>query len=466
MRRWIAILLAACAGCCAACATVGEAPVSSPASGATSARPRLLFISLDAVPYGVVERVMDPGQGEGAAFRGFAGPAGLISTFPSTTSLALGGILAPFGLDRSPGYEHRFFDRARNRKRGGGPISYRRLRFPWRRFFDWQLEGLASKGIKLLHLQKSAQKAVDTSLAAFAASDQEVYHLYHDLTDLIGHVKGPDALEPFLRHLDAGLERLRSRDGARPFHTVIYSDHGLSGGEPLRNVRKGVKKALRRAGFRIAGRIRGSGDAVFIPYGLVSSFVAFTAPDREAAVAGVLASVDGVDLCVAPVGEGWRVASARGDARIARRNGVRGDEYAYRPLSGDPLGYGELGDGGEPGAFAPDAWWLEATASAPYPDALYRVVQGFELVENPASIICSVAEGHMYGSAYTVLGSRISTGRLRWTHGALSSEASLGFVISDAPDWQAPERVRFDQALVPWGTAGSTERRARRDLPP
>ncbi len=53
----------------------------------------------------------------------------------------------------------------------------------------------------------------------------------------------------------------------------------------------------------------------------------------------------------------------------------------------------------------------------------------------------------MYGAAYTVFGSRISTGRLRWTHGSMPREPSLGFVMSDVPGWQAPDAVRFDQAL-------------------
>ncbi len=91
--------------------------------------PRLLMIALDAVPYGVVARVADPTLGDNAAFHGFAGPAPVISTFPSTTSLALAGMLASFGLDESPGYEHRFYDRGRNRKRGGVTAPPRGLYF-------------------------------------------------------------------------------------------------------------------------------------------------------------------------------------------------------------------------------------------------------------------------------------------------------------------------------------------------
>ena len=73
-------------------------------------------------------------------------------------------------------------------------------------------------------------------------------------------------------------------------------------------------------------------------------------------------------------------------------------------------------------------------------------------------MICSVAAGHMYGSAVTVFGSRISTGRLKWTHGALASEPSLGFVMSDAPGWRPPEVARFDEALRFWAGAASSKR--------
>ncbi len=435
----------------AAVSSASESPDDARATAIE--HPRYLMIALDAVPYGVMRRVSDPAQGEVAAFAGFTGPVPLISTFPSTTSLALGGMLAAFGLDKSAGYEHRFYDLERGRKRGGGPISYRKLKFPWRKFYHWQQEGVVSKGLKLLHLQKSARKAVEESVAAFAASDERIFHLYHDLTDLIGHVKGPGALEPFLRHLDLSLRGLRDRPGARPFHTVIYSDHGLSGGEPLGNVRKAVKKALRRGGWHVAGRVRDDRDVVFIPYGLVSSFVVFTAPGRQVEVAEALASAGGIDLCVAAAGAGqWLVASARGSARVLRRAGAGGDLYAYRPLTGDPFGYAEPKDRSMPATdWQPDAWWLETTRAAAYPDALYRITQGFELVENPASVICSVAEGHMYGAAYTVLGSRISTGKLRWTHGSMAREPSLGFVMSDEPGWQASDAARFDRALLHWG---------------
>ena len=46
----------------------------------------------------------------------------------------------------------------------------------------------------------------------------------------------------------------------------------------------------------------------------------------------------------------------------------------------------------------------------------------FDLVENPASILCSTAPGWMFGARKTDRASRLTGGRLRWTHGALGRD--------------------------------------------
>ena len=411
---------------------------------------RVLLIAIDAVPYGLVERLTDPELGDNAIFQGFAGPVPMISTFPSTTSLAFGGMLESIGLERSPGYECRFFDWQQNCKRGGGPISYNKLRFPWRKFFDWQSEGVTKKVVQALHLRTAARLAVKDSLAAFAGSDKDLYYIYYDLTDLIAHLKGPEGLEPFLRYLDQALKELRSEGGRHPYSVVLYSDHGIAGGNPLRNVRKDVKRTLCQAGFSIARRIRGPHDVVFVPFGLVSSFVAFTHRGREVDVATALAAAKGVDFSVANDKAGLRIVNAQGSARVLHRPRNSGEDfYAYEPLSGDPLGYAELSDAA--GSWQPDSYWFEATRSKDYPDALYRIVRSFNLVKNPASVICSTESGYMFGAIRTSILSRISAGRLRWTHGAMLKGDSLGFVMSDTPGWRAPKALRFSEALTTWG---------------
>ena len=62
--------------------------------------PRVLFIAIDAVPFATMaESAADERNG---FLRSLRGPVPLISTFPSTTSLALAAILQPIGVSGSP----------------------------------------------------------------------------------------------------------------------------------------------------------------------------------------------------------------------------------------------------------------------------------------------------------------------------------------------------------------------------
>jgi hypothetical protein len=129
--------------------------------------------------------------------------------------------------------------------------------------------------------------------------------------------------------------------------------------------------------------------------------------------------------------------------------------WSYRVVDGDPLGLlpllrrlGAEGDGA--GSWLADATWLAETAGGEYPDPLYRIARGFELVANRASVICSLSEGYLFGAGRAYAASRVTTGRVRWTHGALERQASLGFLMSDVPGWRPEGAVRFDQALRPF----------------
>lgn len=421
-------------------------------SQAASASPRTLIIALDAVPYDVVVRLTAPKLGDQALFQGFRGPVPLISTFPSTTSLAFGGILEPFGLERSPGYEARFFDRQANRVRSGGLISYHKIKFPWRSFWNWKTRNLSAKLTNGVHPHRSSLRSIKRSLDEFAKSEKQVFFAYYDATDLVAHLKGPDALERVLRGLDEALKELRS-SSPRPFHVVLLSDHGMAGSTPLINVRRPVKRALKRAGFHLGKHLRRESDVVFTPYGLVSSFVLATQPGHEVEVAVAISAVEGVDLCAAAVEDDhWRIESERGRASIRRRSVAGEERWSYEASSGDPLRLSEVLDslGAKNGAWLTDEQWLDATLEVYFPDPLYRIARGFDLVENPASVICSVGEGYMYGAAVTSIASRLSVGPLRWTHGALHRQASLGFLMSDVPGWEPPKAARFNRALLPF----------------
>ena len=385
---------------------------------------------------------------ENAFLHSMRGPVPMISTFPSTTSLALAAMLDPVGVHGSPGYEAKHYDWATNRVSGGGLLDYEP--FPWRKFFDWKVDGLFRKATSAIRPIKAGRRDIRESLAAFAASDRPIFFVYFDTTDSAGHLKSPSGLVPILTELDRELQALRREHPQDPFWTIIFSDHGMAGGMPLRNTRSEVVAALRAGGFRTRGRIQRDTDVVMVPFGLVSSFIAYAAPGREIEAAAVMARAEGVDLCVAREEEGFRVEAARGRATIHRQP-TDPPRWRYEWAGTDPLGlapelHRDLANGGWVG----DAAVFAATTGHIYPDPFHRIAASFDGVENPASVVCSMATGYMFGSWITTFGSRVSVGRLEWTHGALERDATLGFLMSDVPSWRPLGPVRFDHALVPF----------------
>lgn len=415
----------------------------------------LLLILLDAVPYTTALAAVSGDDDGPPPFAGFHHPVPLVSTFPSTTGVAFGEIFAGFGLDPSPGYESRFFDWDRREKVGGGPISYHRYDFPWRGFFDWKRKGVIRNAFGAVRPVRSSMRALRRALDAFVRSDDPTYLVYVGSTDSAAHLRGPDELLPTFSELDRLLTETRASRSDRPFYTVILSDHGIDGGVPLINVWAGVRAALEGAGFSLGDRLRRAGDAVLTPYGLVSSFEIYTAPEDEGRAATAAVSAAGVDLCVYATDGGWSVVSSEGSGRIRRHPGVTtaagagGPEWAYTVHGEDPLELppplaDRMADGD---VWIPDLDLFRATADGHYPDPFHRIAAAFELVENPASVVCSVAPGHMYGARTTELTARFTKGRLRWTHGALYREASLGFLMTDALEWQPNSPVRAARAL-------------------
>ena len=416
---------------------------------------RRLFIALDAVPYQIAADVMNPALGDEALFQGFEGPVRLVSTFPSSTSVALPGILGPIGLRRSPGYEARFFDWQQSKVRGGGAVSYGRIEFPWRDFFDWGRKGVAGSAIEAVKPVKSGIKRLRNAMEDFVQSDKEEFWIYSAATDIAGHVISPQAHVDFFEALDEMILEARQASPGRPFDVVVFSDHGMDGGEPLINVFRPAKKALKQAGYRSKKRLKGAEDVVLTPFGLVSNFEAYTVDENKARVAEILAAVEGVDLCAYELEEGWRVESHRGSATFLQDQREGELWWSYEPHHGDPL---EFLDGIERmekaglvrQGWLPDKATFEATIDAENPDPFYRIAHAFELTTNPASVICSASRGYMYGAPHTGVLAQIGKGHLRWTHGALNRDATLGFLFSDVEGWEAPEAIRFDRAILPF----------------
>ncbi len=416
-------------------------------SRAAAAERDLLLIALDAVPYASALAAHQGSDAVPELFTAFRQPVPLISTFPSTTSIALGEIFAAHGLERSPGYEARFFDWQRRRKVGGGPISYFRIHFPWREFFDWNRKGPFGSFLAAIRPIRASIREIETALGRFVESPAPVYLIYIAPTDTALHVHGPQSAQRVLAALDGALAAARARRSERPFDTVIFSDHGIAGGDPLVNVAKQVRRALRQAGLTPVRRLRRAGQVVTIPYGLVSSFELYAAPEDEEAAAKAAAQVPGVDLCARTSGRGWQVVDAKGSMEFERDDGDGEPRWWLASEGSNPL---DLTLGQSFGGRIHDRDMIDLTRTSRYPDPLHRIARAFELVENPASVSCSLEPGFMYGPRHTELLARLGKGRLRWTHGALAREETLGFVMSDAAGWTPPGALRADQALAPF----------------
>jgi hypothetical protein len=484
------LVVALLAGACGSSRPQRPPPRPAPVPGA----PRTLVVMLDAVPFESVAGLPLAADGE-RPFAELSEPVPLISSFPSATTVALTGIFEPIGIERPPGYEARYFDRERGEVVGGRPLSYQQIPFSWREFFDWKVKDLLRKAWGYVRPGPFSRWEVRRGVEAFLESDLPTYFVYVGATDGVAHLKGPGGFDEVFLELDRALEAARERES---FHTVLLSDHGVGGGAKLINVLRPVRRALRDAGLRPGERLRGADDVVLVPFGLLSGFVVFTPHGREAEVARLVATVEGVEVCAAPAppqpeaDAAWLIASGGGAAIAARRERAGIVEWRYEieardpvgpagrnpvgpagrnpvgpagrnpvgpagrdpvgPAGRDPLGYADLA-----GGWRTDAEWFAEVADRRLPDALHRIARAFELTRNPASLLCSVSPGFMYGSMTTDLTSRVTVGRLRYTHGGLGTGDSLGFFMTDHPALAtrgAAESgaVRFDRAFVGFGT--------------
>lgn len=422
-------------------------------ASACAGQARLLIIGIDAIPYEVAQRLTDPQLGEAAIFKGFKGPAAVVSSFPATSHLAWTGLLQPFGIPKAKGYEARYFS-VHTRKLQGG-LGSGSLSAPWHDFFDWRLRGLFRKALAYGFPKHYSIVELRRGLKAFLASEEPVFAFYIVSTDALGHADGPTALGEFLKQLDQMLTEVKLNT-PNEFHTILISDHGMAGGHPLTNIWPSIRKQLKQDGFRISRRLSEDNSVVIIAYGLVSSFVVYTNPGKETLVASAITRIEGVDLCAMRTDDGLRIVSSRGDSLISSRR-MNGETFwSYRTLTGDPLGYQSILESSQQAsdadtdAWFSDRWWFESTKHSEYPDGLHRLMQSFQLVQSPSSIACSVGEGYMFGARKTEVAASPSIGKLQWTHGALHAAASLGFLMSDIPQWEAPDVVRYDEALLPF----------------
>ena len=398
---------------------------------------RHLIICVDGVSFTTIEEMRAEGR-----FKLFRAPSRMIAPFPSLTNLALGEILKPAGAGEAVGYEDNYFDVERNKMRGGLVDRFRGARFikgTFRELFDYHPSAIKS-GLGYAAPPVSTYLESLTDLVRlkqkFRASREPVFFAYTGASDSLAHLGGERLLKSFLVRLDETIKDL-VRDGGGRVQVTIFSDHG-NDFKAYRRV--SLKSALRRADFKLHGKVKDARSVVLPQFGLVGCAVMWTLEENEARLAEVVARVRGVDFAAYEKDSLVYVVNEKGTATIERR----GERFRYRSAQGDPLELLPLVESlrrqgkVDEDDFVADEDWFALTLESARPDVLRRIYEGVgERVRNRANVIVNFADGYYTGSA-----SLDVFAFLQATHGNLGAQQSFGFVMNTATDMPTHLRAR------------------------
>ena len=421
-------------------------PLQISAQTMSEQTPRHVIICVDGVGISTISKMRAEGR-----FKMFHSPSRMISTFPSLTNAALSEILEPAGATMSGGYEDQFFDTAANKMRGGILGRFRSDRFirgTFRELFDYHPSAIKSGlGYAAPPLSTYLESLSDLIRLRQKArnSRQPVFFAYTGATDSLAHLGGETMLRSFLKQLDDTIEDI-VRDSKTPVTVTIFSDHG----NDFREYRRvALKDPLRQAGFKLETKIKDDRSVVLPQFGLVGSGVLFTTDRNEERLAGVVASLEGVDFAAYERNGIVHVLNRSGEATIEKH----GDDYRYLPTKGDPLDLTSSiqqmtnGRNGADG-FIKDEHWFAVTRDSGRPDVVRRIFKGAtEGVLNRANVIVNLEDGYYTGSSlldtFTIL---------QATHGNIGQEQSYGFVMST--NGELPPYIRAGDL---WETLGSAQ---------
>ncbi len=224
----------------------------------------------------------------------------------------------------------------------------------------------------------------------------------------------------------------------------------------MRNV-KGLRRSLRKAGFRMTKKLARSRDVVAPTFGMVNYGALFLAPEDAEEAAHAIVGHESVELAA------WKSAPGRIEVISPGASGVLrwiatpdGLRSAYSFEEGDPLSLesalAELRRGGlvDAAGFAHEDDWLRVTVSGRFPDAPRRLIDALTgpFVENHATVIFSMRPGHAWGWKSARFLAWLSGGRLEGTHGGLDRDSTLGFFMTDDPEIAPGGPLRADRAMA------------------
>lgn len=280
-----------------------------------------------------------------------------------------------------------------------------------------------------------------------SAPQRRDYFAFLKGTDGLLHIRGAEPLNRALRSLDKLLSEIRASCGAET-EIMLFSDHGMTIGE-IRRVH--LQTHLRQRGYEITDRLNGTTGrrAVALPsFGLIGYAALFCDEETIPTLALDLTELEGVDFSIYRDGaDAIIVTSARGAARVLRREEAGRISYRYEEVTGDPLQLAEIVRGMrdegllDSEAYATDDVWFARTGKHIYPDALSNLYTALhtERVHHTADLLISLKDGYYYGST---LFARIVS--LAATHGNALRASSTAFLMSTHR--RLPEFVRGTEA--------------------
>ncbi len=408
---------------------------------------RVLLLALDGVDFGMIDELKQQGY-----FKLFHQPIPLISAFPSITTLGFTGLFKPLGAKKVPGYEMKFYSFEDNGILGGKINQVYKIAFDFKTFFDYYRHKVEEKGFMYAFPIAAGKQDLDRTEKLLYQSNKRIILSYVGGTDGANHMLGRDRTMEFLKYLDIYLAHMKQvYESARGEHLkiVLFSDHGFMHERPEDIHNDYFHKTLEKNSFNISYHLTHLWDVVSAKFGMLSSGILFVDVSQRESLANVVRTVRGVDLVF------WQldqrrfiyVMNTKGEKAAIEYDGLK--RMRYLPISGDPLIYQPLLQQKKikAGRWLTAKQWFNLTYAHEYPDAFYRVYEGFfNLVDNSAGLIISMDKHYQFGSDMAKAGAMLHLGH-RGTHGGLFKEVTWAFTMSTENDFDSVKALRYDQLM-------------------
>ncbi len=408
-----------------------------------------LCLLIDAIPHGIAAQAWRDGH-----LPGFDAPRPMVSVFPSLTNIAVPALLRGVIDVVPPGYEAKHWDPVAKEVRGGlhQPDSEPGMA-PYHGSPSGALGHLAIYALRAGLVRGHARW-----IGRRFRREGGPWLGYVAATDGVAHFGGEERLlAAFAAICDRVTEAADAWEAehGEPARVVLCSDHGCAFGE-LKHLAVGdLERRLRLSGFR-PGEVGGTG-VMLVPMGDVGGGAAWCEPAAAPELAEAIVEMPGVGVAFAATRDGARAFGVNGEGMAVANLRRRGDDVSYEPVTGDPLGlletFEEVSGGGR---WADDRALFAATADHPYPDAVHRVIGGFQDVcRYPGQVLFSMRDDWTWGPATTHLAAGVMGGQ-RGTHGALTARQSRGFaaVRGGGPEaaraWSAAPALRPEDVFAPF----------------